>query len=164
MKKSIIIISSLILLSFILTSSTLVNRFGFVAYKPGEEIKYRVHYGFFNAGEALMRLSNQQYIVNNKVCYKAEVIGNSTGAFDKIVRIRDVWGSYFDTVGFQPQKSFRNIQENRYRKNKRFSLITLIIKLKLKMRNLSLKKLPFHRLFKIWSVGITSFVCKNIIT
>jgi hypothetical protein len=87
-----------------------------IAYQPGEEIRYRVHYGFFNAGEALMRVSNQLYRVNNRICFRAEVIGNSTGAFDRIVRIRDVWGSYFDTIQFQPQKSFRSIAENRYRK------------------------------------------------
>ena len=98
------------------TSSKILPRFTFIAYQPGEEIRYRVHYGFFNAGEATMRITNQLYRVNNRVCFRAEVIGNSTGAFDKIIRIRDVWGSYFDTIHFQPQKSFRSIQENRYRK------------------------------------------------
>lgn len=63
-----------------------------------------------------MRVSNQLYRVNNRICYRTEVVGNSKGAFDHIVRIRDVWGSYFDTVNYQPQKSFRSIQENRYRK------------------------------------------------
>jgi len=85
-------------------------------YLPGEQIRYRVHYGFFNAGEAYMRLTDKFYLVNNIVCYRAEIIGNSTGAFDRIIRIRDVWGSYFDSVRFQPQKSFRSIQENKYRK------------------------------------------------
>lgn len=85
-------------------------------YLPGEQLKYRVHYGFFNAGIAYMRLTDKFFLVNNKVCYRAEIIGNSTGAFDRIVRIRDVWGSYFDSVAFQPQKSFRSIQENRYRR------------------------------------------------
>jgi hypothetical protein len=106
----------LFLMALVLSSSRPVSRFGFVAYQPGEEIRYRVHYGFFNAGEALMRITNQHYLVNNRVCFRAEVIGNSTGAFDRIVRIRDVWGSYFDTIHFQPQRAFRNIQENRYRK------------------------------------------------
>lgn len=99
-----------------LVASKPIQRFGFVAYKPGEEIRYRVHYGIFTAGEAIMRLTPLLYRVNNRICYRAEVIGNSKGAFDKIIRIRDVWGSYFDTVNFQPQKSFRSIQENRYRK------------------------------------------------
>ena len=102
--------------AFFLVASKPIQRFGFVAYKPGEEIRYRVHYGIFTAGEAIMRVSNPLYRVNNRICYRAEVIGNSKGAFDKIIRIRDVWGSYFDTLNFQPQKSFRSIQENRYRK------------------------------------------------
>lgn len=101
---------------FMLCASNPAPRFGFIAYQPGEEIRYRVHYGFFKAGEAIMRITNQHYRVNNRICFRAEVIGNSTGAFDKIIRIRDVWGSYFDTVNFQPQRSFRSIQENRYRK------------------------------------------------
>lgn len=104
------------LLCLLMTSSGPSVRQYTAAYRPGEEIRYRVHYGFFNAGEAIMRLTNQHYRVNNRICFRAEVIGNSTGAFDRIVRIRDVWGSYFDTLAFQPQKSFRSIQENRYRK------------------------------------------------
>ena len=102
--------------AFFLVASKPIQRFGFVAYKPGEEIRYRVHYGIFTAGEAIMRLNPLLYRVNNRICYRAEVIGNSKGAFDKIIHIRDVWGSYFDTLNFQPQKSFRSIQENRYRK------------------------------------------------
>jgi hypothetical protein len=99
-----------------LVASKPVQRFGFVAYKPGEEIRYRVHYGIFTAGEAVMRVNPLLYRVNNRICYRAEVVGNSKGAFDKIIRIRNIWGSYFDTANFQPQKSFRSIQENRYRK------------------------------------------------
>lgn len=86
------------------------------AYLPGEEIRYRVHYGFLTAGEAIMRLTDKYYLVNKRVCFRAEVIGNSRGAFDRIVRIRNVWGAYFDTLYFQPQKAFRSIAENRYRK------------------------------------------------
>ena len=97
-------------------SSSQSNRKLRPVYSPGEEIKYRVHYGFFNAGEAFMRITDNYYKVNGKVCFRSEIIGNSTGAFDRIVRIRDVWGSYFDTIQFRPQKSFRSIAENRYRR------------------------------------------------
>jgi len=102
--------------SALLTSSKPNGKVFTAAYFPGEQIRYRVHYGFLNAGEAYMRLTDKYYLVNNKICFRAEIIGNSTGAFDKIIRIRDVWGSYFDSVNFQPQKSFRSIQENKYRK------------------------------------------------
>ena len=104
------------IISLLMVAANPAPRFGFIAYQPGEEIRYRVHYGFFNAGEAIMRVTNQHYRVNNRICFRAEVVGNSTGAFDKIIRIRNVWGSYFDTINFQPQRAFRNIQENRYRR------------------------------------------------
>jgi hypothetical protein len=104
------------LITWLLTASRTDTQSLEPVYLPGEQIKYRVHYGFINAGVAYMRLTDKFFWVNNKICYRAEIIGNSTGAFDRIIRIRDVWGSYFDSVTFQPQKSFRSIQENRYRR------------------------------------------------
>lgn len=101
---------------FFLTASQPINRIFKATYSPGEEIQYRVHYGFFNAGEAYMRLSDKFYRVNNRPCFRSEIVGNTTGAFDRIVRIRNVWGSYFDTINFMPQKAFRSIAENKYRK------------------------------------------------
>jgi len=86
------------------------------AYLPGEQIQYRVHYGFITAGEAFMRLTDKYYFVNKKVCYRAEIIGNSTGPFSSIVKIRNVYGAYFDTSEYKPQKAFRSISENKYRK------------------------------------------------
>jgi len=106
----------LICTSVLVTSSKPAGKLYTAAYLPGEQLEYRVHYGFFNAGTAYMRMTDKYFLVNNKVCFRAEIIGNSSGTFDHIVRIRDVWGSYFDSVYFQPQKSFRSIQENKYRK------------------------------------------------
>ena len=101
---------------FFITSSKSVNKTFRSAYLPGEIILYRVHYGFITAGEAYMRLTDKYYYVNKKVCYRAEIIGNSTGAFNSIVRIKNVYGAYFDTTEFKPQKAFRSISENKYRK------------------------------------------------
>ena len=50
------------------------------------------------------------------VCFRAEITGNSSGAVDAMYRIRNTWGCYFDTINYQPQKSFRSIAENKYRK------------------------------------------------
>lgn len=113
------------------------------AYNPGEYIRYRVHYGIFNAGEAIMKLTDKYYLVNNKVCYRAEITGNSTGAFDKIIRIRDVWGSYFDSVQYQPQKSFRSIQENKYRKREETFFDYSKNQARLQVENDTAKLVPF---------------------
>ena len=98
-----------------LTSSVAPNQITPV-FKPGEEIRYRVHYGFLNAGHATMRVTDKYYMVNNRVCFRAEITGNSSGAVDAMYRIRNTWGCYFDTINYQPQKAFRSIAENKYRK------------------------------------------------
>ena len=84
-------------------------------YENGEKLEYRVHYGFFNAGEATLTIADRYYKLEDKPCYRIEIFGRSTGAFDKIIRIRDTWGSYVDTNALKPLKSFRNVEENKYR-------------------------------------------------
>jgi hypothetical protein len=116
MRRSITVYLPAVFALFFLTAGRPVPKDYEPAFVTGEEISYRVHYGFLSAGEAFMRITDKFYLVNQKVCYRAEIIGNTTGAFDRIIRIRDVWGSYFDSVEFRPQKSFRSIQENKYRR------------------------------------------------
>ncbi|MFN6945266.1 MAG: DUF3108 domain-containing protein [Cytophagaceae bacterium] len=84
-------------------------------FTKGEKLTYKVHYGFLNAGEATMEVHPKLYKVNNRVCYKATVFGKSTGAFDMMLRIRDTWGAYIDSGAIIPQRSFRNIEEGKYR-------------------------------------------------
>jgi hypothetical protein len=84
--------------------------------QPGEFMKYRVHYGFINAGEATMAISDDIHIMNGRPCYKVDVKGNSTGLFDMITRVRDNWGTYLDTQAIVSQRFYQSIAEGRYRK------------------------------------------------
>jgi len=84
------------------------------AYSHGERLEYRVHYGFVNAGESVMTVSDQLYRINGKPCFRIEVTGRTVGSFDLFLRIRNSWGTYVDTNQFLPQKSFRSIQEGKY--------------------------------------------------
>ena len=93
-----------------LTNKGIIN-----SYKAGERLDYRVHYGLINAGEAKIEVGEKLYLVNEKVCLKAICSGRSTGAFDLMMRIRDSWGSYIDTLSQSPQKGFRDIQEGKYK-------------------------------------------------
>lgn len=81
----------------------------------GERLEYRVHYGFVNAGDAVVQVHPELYIINGKVCYKATCFGKSSGAFDLVTRIRDTWGTYMDTSTLLPQRSYRDITEGRYK-------------------------------------------------
>jgi len=85
------------------------------AYGPKEALLYRLHYGFINAGEALIEVDPTLYMINGKVCYKTAVIGSTTGSFDLAMHVRDQWISYIDTATKIPQRSMRDIVENSYR-------------------------------------------------
>ncbi|HVD99312.1 MAG TPA: DUF3108 domain-containing protein [Cytophagaceae bacterium] len=86
-----------------------------VNYGPKESFEFRVHYGFITAGEAKIEVSDQYYLVNDKICMKASCTGRSSGSFDLVLRIRDNWTTYIDTTTKVSQKSTRTIEEGKYR-------------------------------------------------
>lgn len=87
------------------------------SFEPGEVIKYKVHYGFINAAEGEMVISDKLFDINNRPCYKIDVFGKSVGMFDLFLRIRDNWGTYVDTASIVTQKFYRIIEEGKYRKH-----------------------------------------------
>ncbi len=88
-----------------------------IVFGLGEELTYKVHYGFVNAANARMVISDQVHVINGKKCYKIDVYGESIGMFDLFLRIRDNWGTYLDTGNVVPQRFYRHIEEGKYRKN-----------------------------------------------
>ncbi len=83
---------------------------------PGERIEYRVHYGFINAGEAVLKIDENIHKVNKRPCYKIDVFGRTTGFFDMITTVRDNWGTYLDTAAFVPQMFYMTQKEGKYLK------------------------------------------------
>lgn len=86
------------------------------SFERGEVLQYKVHYGLINAAEATIEVDDDVHRINDRPCYKATVTGRTTGSFDFFLRIRDTWRSYIDTTSILPQRFFRNIEENNYRK------------------------------------------------
>ena len=85
------------------------------SFKTGERLEYRLHYGMVNAGEAILEVDPQYYAVNDRVCYKINVLGRSTGSFDFFMKIKDQFISYVDTGALVPQKFCRSIREGKYK-------------------------------------------------
>ncbi|WP_245711911.1 DUF3108 domain-containing protein [Hymenobacter psychrophilus] len=86
------------------------------SFDTGETLQYKVHYGLINAADATIELDDNLHRINERPCYRATVTGRTIGSFDYFLRIRDTWRSYIDTASIQPQRFFRNIEENNYRK------------------------------------------------
>jgi len=88
-----------------------INKNNFV---PGEQLVFQVFYGPINAGrvDAFLRLDT----IRGRKAYYAEAVAKTTGLADKIYKIRDMYGGYFDPETLLPLKSIRDIREGTYRK------------------------------------------------
>jgi len=109
-----VIIVLLIASGFILNDS--IRQVEQDAISTGEVLRYKVHYGFINAAEAVIDVDPEIHRINNRPCYKANVYGKTLGSFDYFLRIRDTWRSFIDTAAILPQHFYRNIEEGKYRK------------------------------------------------
>ncbi len=83
---------------------------------PGERIEYRIHYGFINAGEAVLKIDEDIHQINNRPCYKVDIYGRTKGFFDMVTTVRDNWGTYLDTGAVVSQMFYQSIKEGNYRK------------------------------------------------
>lgn len=87
------------------------------SFNLGEKLEYRVHLGFLSGAYATMEISNTIYSINDRPCFKVNVFGKTAGMIDLFYKVRDNWGSYIDTSAIVPQRFYRYIRENKYRKN-----------------------------------------------
>jgi hypothetical protein len=87
----------------------------FDSFKAGESLKFRIHYGFFNASYATLELSEE--VLNNEKILKATAIGRTTGLARFFFKVEDIYETYFNKSLVKPLKSTRNIYEGGYTKN-----------------------------------------------
>lgn len=88
-----------------------------MAFSEGEVLTYRVMVGWLNAADARMEISPEIHTINNRPTYKIDVYGKTLSVFDFFTKVRDHWGTYVDTTTMLPHRSYRYIEEGRYRKN-----------------------------------------------
>jgi hypothetical protein len=89
------------------------------AFTPGEQLKYRVHYGFMDAGEATLTVSPTLKTVMGKTCYQVVGEGKSVGAFDWFFKVRDRYESYIDKDAILPWYFVRDVREGGYKVNQK---------------------------------------------
>jgi len=85
------------------------------AFKAGEVIKYRVHYGLIDAGEATIRVEESQYKFDGREAYRIVGTGTSLGTFDWFFKVRDHYETYVDKDGLFPHRFIRNCDEGGYK-------------------------------------------------
>lgn len=84
------------------------------AFLPGETLKFRIHYGFMDAGEATLEVKPAIESFAGRNCYHVVGTGKSTGAFDWFFKVRDRYESMVDTSAMIPWFFIRRVNEGGY--------------------------------------------------
>ena len=98
----------------------LLTTFGFdsqreSAFGVGEWFKFRIHYGFVNAGYAT--LADKEAILHNEKVFHLIGKGQTTGISRFFFKVDDLYESYIDEKTFVPYQFLRKINEGGYTKN-----------------------------------------------
>ncbi len=112
-------IASWILLVGILSSFVTEDRYRQIkndTFNKSEHIEYLVHYGMLTAGTATVDVQPKIYTLNDRMCYRVDVVGKSAGFGGALVRIDDTWRTYMDTASFVSHRFYRHIEEGDYRR------------------------------------------------
>lgn len=89
-----------------------------VAFGVGEELYYKVRYGFITAGKAAFII--QPSLVpcgNGAQCYDVRFYVRSLESLDWLYRVRDYYRTLIDVHGIFPWKFEQHIREGRYRRD-----------------------------------------------
>ena len=85
------------------------------AYDSGEWFKFRIHYGFVNAGYATLEI--KEAVIDTKKVYHAIGKGWTVGMSRFLFKVNDTYETYFDKVTNKPFQYVRKIDEGGYTKN-----------------------------------------------
>ena len=84
----------------------------FDAYKSGELLEYKLHYGFFNTSYASLEIKAEK--LNNETVFRATAIGKTIGLARLFFRVDDLYEALFPPEKVKPIKSIRDIYEGGY--------------------------------------------------
>ncbi|WP_299321477.1 DUF3108 domain-containing protein [uncultured Maribacter sp.] len=85
------------------------------AFKAGEWLKFRMHYGFLNASYATLQVNSAT--IDDKSVYHVVGHGETTGVASWFFKVDDTYESYFDKQDGKPYRFVRKINEGGYKKD-----------------------------------------------
>ncbi|MGL4630955.1 MAG: DUF3108 domain-containing protein [Leadbetterella sp.] len=86
------------------------------SFKSGEKYEFKVKYGFLTIGQANVTVDPILYSLNNRHCYKIDVVGKTAG-LTSLWKVRNTYSSYVDTSAMVPHKFAYSARENDYRRD-----------------------------------------------
>lgn len=86
-------------------------------FQPGEELSYRLRYGFINAADGVLKVLPSDLTFDGKPTYHLNAVGKTAKAFNVFYNIRDQYDSYIDQDTYLPYFFSEDIKEGKYRRN-----------------------------------------------
>ena len=90
------------------------------AFAPGEYLRFRLHYGIIDAGEAELTVKDAPRSFFGRPAYHIVGTGQTLGAFNWFFKVRDRYETYLDANGVFPWVFIRNIEEGSYTKHQTY--------------------------------------------
>ena len=85
------------------------------AFKAGEWLKFRIHYGFLNASYATLKVTSET--LNDMPVYHVAGHGKTTGIANLFFKVDDRYETYFGKTNHKPYRFIRKIDEGGYTKD-----------------------------------------------
>ncbi|WP_294670418.1 DUF3108 domain-containing protein [uncultured Fluviicola sp.] len=86
------------------------------SFQTGEKLRYRITYGFIDAGEAVLEVKETSKKGNRtRDLYHIKGTGKTLGGFNAVYKVNDVYESYIDKKGIFPWQFVRRVEEGGYK-------------------------------------------------
>lgn len=85
------------------------------AFKRGEKLKYLVHYGVIDAGNATLEVTNDSIKIAKRKTLHVVAKGTTNGTWDLVFPVRDTYESYMDQESILPWFHKRRVNEGGYK-------------------------------------------------
>jgi len=92
-----------------------MNYLGEPSFKVGEELDYKLKYGFFTAAEATIRVGESDKKFDDKPAYHIVADAKTAGTFDIFYKVRNRYETYVDQKTLEPYFYTENRKEASYR-------------------------------------------------
>lgn len=87
------------------------------AFKKGEVLNYRLHYGSVDAGTATIEVRPEDTKFAGRSVYKMVGTGTTNAVFDMFFKVRDRYETYIDAESLTPWVFIRRVDEGGYKIN-----------------------------------------------
>lgn len=84
------------------------------SFKQGEKLRYRVTYGFMDAGEAVLEVKSTSKKGGGRQLHHVKGTGKTLGGFNTFYKVNDVYESYIDKKSIMPWFFDRDVNEGGY--------------------------------------------------